>query len=69
MNETTREWEDGFEDWQSDDGPVLARRHRVAMVVGVAGILGAMTTAMLTAHAAPRFTTTECVTTRAAGAR
>jgi hypothetical protein len=64
MNETTTEWqmkwEDGFEDWRADAAPVLGRRHRLAMVVGVAGIRGGMTTAMVTAHAAPRIIPAGC---------
>jgi hypothetical protein len=34
--------------------PALTRRHRVAMTLGVGGILAAMTLAMATAAAAPR---------------
>jgi hypothetical protein len=34
--------------------PILTRRHRVAMSLGVGGILAAMTLAMATAAAAPR---------------
>lgn len=51
MNDETR-----FEVERSPMGPlpVLSRRHRLAMVVGVAGILAAMTTALATAAVAPR---------------
>jgi hypothetical protein len=51
MDETTR-----FELDRHPMGPAptLSRRHRVAMSLGVAGILAAMTVAMATAAAAPR---------------
>jgi hypothetical protein len=56
MNDTT-----SFERERAPMGtPALGRRHHLALIVGIGGILAAMTTAMATAAGPPRLATADC---------